>query len=76
MRFKVTEHLLLGSDSCCSSNSSKQQELFEGYGDSTYDQTKESNDVQHHIKTGLTPAINENQSDDELDELIKEAKVV
>ena len=74
VRFKVTERLRLGSDTSCSSNSSKQQELFEGYEDSTDDQTIENNDVQHKIKTRLTPVINEKQADDELDELINETK--
>ena len=71
VRFKVTEHLRLGSDSSYSSNSSKQKELFEGYEDSTDDQKSENNDVQHQIKTLF---INENQSHDELGKLIKEAK--
>lgn len=34
----------------------------------------ENNDIQHQIKTRVTPAIIENHSDDELDKLIKEAK--
>ena len=71
VRFKVTEHLRLGSDSSYSSNSSKQKELFEGYEESTDNQTSENNDVQHQIKT---IAINEKQLYDELGKLIKEAK--
>ena len=45
-----------------------------GYEGSTGNLMSENNDVQHQIKTGFTPAINENQSNDELNELIKEAK--